>query len=86
MLYVGYQYYIVYMYIYLYIYIFIYIYIYYWQVVYVAPMKALAAEMVRNFGTRLAPLGVTVKELTGDMQLTKSEIQRTQVRVDKKCG
>lgn len=50
-----------------------------WQIIYVAPMKALAAEMVRNFGSRLAPLGVTVKELTGDMQLTKSEIQRTQV-------
>ena len=42
-------------------------------------MKALAAEMVRNFGTRLSPLGITVKELTGDMQLTKHEIQHTQV-------
>ena len=50
------------------------------QIVYVAPMKALAAEMVRNFGRRLAPLGVSVRELTGDMQLTKSEIQQTQVR------
>ena len=49
------------------------------QVIYVAPMKALAAEMVRNFGTRLAPLGITVKELTGDMQLTKYEIQHTQM-------
>ena len=42
-------------------------------------MKALAAEMVRNFGMRLSPLGVSVRELTGDMQLTKSEIQKTQV-------
>ena len=42
-------------------------------------MKALAAEMVRNFGTRLAPLGLSVKELTGDMQLTKNEIMKTQV-------
>ncbi len=42
-------------------------------------MKALAAEMVRNFGTRLTPLGISVKELTGDMQLTKYEIQHTQV-------
>ena len=42
-------------------------------------MKALAAEMVRNFGARLEPLGVKVRELTGDMQLTKAEIQRTQV-------
>lgn len=45
-----------------------------------APMKALAAEMVRNFGSRLAPLGVSVRELTGDMQLTKSEIHNTQVK------
>ena len=44
-----------------------------------APMKALAAEMVSNFGRRLAPLGVSVRELTGDMQLTKHEIQTTQV-------
>ena len=44
-------------------------------------MKALAAEMVRNFGTRLAPLGVVVRELTGDMQLTKSEIHHTQMIV-----
>ena len=49
------------------------------QVVYVAPMKALAAEMVRNFGGRLEPLGISVKELTGDMQLTKNEIMKTQV-------
>ena len=42
-------------------------------------MKALAAEMVRNFGRRLAPLGVVVRELTGDMHLTKYEIQNTQV-------
>ncbi|XP_072018769.1 LOW QUALITY PROTEIN: activating signal cointegrator 1 complex subunit 3-like [Amphiura filiformis] len=51
------------------------------KVIYVAPMKALAAEMVRNFGGRLAPLGISVKELTGDMQLTKAEIMRTQMLV-----
>ena len=50
------------------------------QIIYIAPMKALASEMVQNFGRRLAPLGVSVRELTGDMQLTKSEIQATQVR------
>lgn len=49
------------------------------QIVYVAPMKALAAEMVRNFGGRLEPLGISVKELTGDMKLSKSEIIKTQV-------
>ena len=42
-------------------------------------MKALAAEMVQNFGKRLSPLGIAVRELTGDMQLTKAEILKTQV-------
>ena len=42
-------------------------------------MKALAAEMVRNFGGRLQSLGISVKELTGDMSLTKQEILKTQV-------
>lgn len=45
-------------------------------------MKALAAEMVRNFGSRLKHLGIVVKELTGDMQLTKMEILQTQVNHD----
>lgn len=49
------------------------------QIVYVAPMKALAAEMTNYFSKRLEPLGITVKELTGDMQLSKGEILRTQV-------
>ncbi|XP_071445378.1 activating signal cointegrator 1 complex subunit 3 [Hetaerina americana] len=51
------------------------------KVVYVAPMKALAAEMTRSFGSRLGALGLTVKELTGDMQLTKNEIMQTQMLV-----
>ena len=51
------------------------------KIVYVAPMKALAAEMTANFGRRLAPLGITVRELTGDMQLTKAEIAQTQMLV-----
>ena len=42
-------------------------------------MKALAAEMAAGFGRRLEPLGLTVKELTGDMQLTKAEITQTQM-------
>ena len=44
-------------------------------------MKALAAEMADNFGKRLAPLGVQVKELTGDMQLSKAEIMQTQMLI-----
>lgn len=51
------------------------------KIVYVAPMKALAAEMTANFGKRLLPLNVKVKELTGDMQLSKKEIEETQIIV-----
>ncbi len=51
------------------------------KIVYVAPMKALAAEMVENFSKRLEPLGIAVKELTGDMQLTKKEVMETQILV-----
>ncbi|KAL6624933.1 Sec63-domain-containing protein [Neocallimastix californiae] len=51
------------------------------KIIYVAPMKALAAEIVRKFSERLGDLGVTVKEYTGDMQLTKSEIAETQMIV-----
>ncbi|CAF0861832.1 unnamed protein product [Brachionus calyciflorus] len=51
------------------------------KIVYIAPMKALAAEMTENFSKRLEPLGLVVKELTGDMQLTKQEILETQMLV-----
>lgn len=51
------------------------------KIIYVAPMKALVAEMVGNFAQRLAPYGVTVRELTGDMSLTRAEIEATQVIV-----
>ncbi|XP_043925219.1 activating signal cointegrator 1 complex subunit 3 [Protopterus annectens] len=51
------------------------------KIVYVAPMKALAAEMTNYFSKRLEVLGVSVKELTGDMQLSKGEILRTQMLV-----
>lgn len=51
------------------------------KIIYVAPMKALAAEMTANFSRRLGALGVCVRELTGDMQLTKREIQQTQMIV-----
>jgi replicative superfamily II helicase len=51
------------------------------KIVYVAPMKALAAEIVQKMGRRLQWLGISVRELTGDMQLSRDEIQRTQVIV-----
>ncbi|KAL2915246.1 Pre-mRNA-splicing helicase BRR2 [Polyrhizophydium stewartii] len=51
------------------------------KIVYVAPMKALVAEMVGNFGDRLKEFGITVAELTGDRQLTKQQISETQIIV-----
>ena len=44
-------------------------------------MKALAAEIVRKLGKRLAWLNIKVRELTGDMQLTRAEIAETQIIV-----
>lgn len=35
------------------------------KIVYVAPMKALAAEIVEKFSKRLSWLGIQVRELTG---------------------
>ncbi|KAG8530050.1 uncharacterized protein KY384_005532 [Bacidia gigantensis] len=51
------------------------------KIVYVAPMKALAAEVTEKLGRRLTWLGVQVREFTGDMHLTKKEIEQTQVIV-----
>lgn len=51
------------------------------KVVYVAPMKALAAEVAAAFGRRLEPLGVRVRELTGDIQLTRRELAETHMLV-----
>jgi len=51
------------------------------KVVYVAPMKALVAEMVGNLGKRLEPYGIKVAELTGDVSMSKSQIEETQVIV-----
>ncbi|KAB8339317.1 hypothetical protein FH972_022250 [Carpinus fangiana] len=51
------------------------------KIVYVAPMKALAAEITEKFSKRLAWLGIQVRELTGDMHLTKQEILATQIIV-----
>lgn len=51
------------------------------KIIYVAPMKALAQEIVAKFTERLGRLGLIVRELTGDMQLTRQEIAETQVIV-----
>jgi pre-mRNA-splicing helicase BRR2 len=44
-------------------------------------MKALVTEIVGNFQKRLADFGLTVRELTGDIHLTKQQIDETQVIV-----
>ena len=49
------------------------------QLIYLAPMKALATEMTTNFSKKLSKLGLKVRELTGDSQLSRSEISETQV-------
>ena len=51
------------------------------KIIYVAPMKSLCAEMSGSFGKRLAKYGLVVSELTGDSQLSKEQINKTQVIV-----
>lgn len=51
------------------------------KIVYVAPMKALAAEITEKLGKRLAWLGIQVREFTGDMHLTKKEVIQKQIIV-----
>lgn len=52
-----------------------------WKAVYIAPMKALAQEVVTKFSERLKPLGLVVREFTGDMNLTRQEIVDSQLIV-----
>ncbi|EAS04385.2 small nuclear ribonucleoprotein helicase (macronuclear) [Tetrahymena thermophila SB210] len=49
------------------------------KIVYLAPMKALVGEMVLTFTQRLKYYGITVRELTGDSQLSKEQIDSTQL-------
>jgi len=51
------------------------------KIVYVAPMKALASEITDKFSKRLGRLGMVVKELTGDTQLSRKEIGETHMLV-----
>ncbi|XP_074599620.1 activating signal cointegrator 1 complex subunit 3-like [Brevipalpus obovatus] len=51
------------------------------KIIYLAPMKALASEMVDNFSRRLKPLGIKVRELTGDMQMSPAEVAETHMIV-----
>ncbi|CDJ67229.1 LOW QUALITY PROTEIN: hypothetical protein ENH_00032560 [Eimeria necatrix] len=51
------------------------------KIIYISPMKALVAEQVQAFSQRLQPFGVSVRELTGDANLTREKIEETQVIV-----
>lgn len=51
------------------------------KMVYVAPMKALVQEVVRTFTERLAPLGLTVAELSGDTATTQAQLMNAQLIV-----
>jgi len=51
------------------------------KIVYISPLKALATEVVEKFGAKLSYLGVSVKEYTGDIGLTKQELQETNIIV-----
>ena len=44
-------------------------------------MLALNGPAARAFSRRLDPLGIQVKELTGDTQLSKKEMEQTQMIV-----
>ncbi|KAL3514908.1 hypothetical protein ACH5RR_027625 [Cinchona calisaya] len=52
-----------------------------YKIVYVAPMKALVAEVVGNLSNRLQEYNVKVKELSGDQTLTRQQIDETQIIV-----
>jgi len=51
------------------------------KIIYVAPMRSLVQEMVANFSKKFAPYNITVSELTGDNQLTKEQIDASQIIV-----
>jgi activating signal cointegrator complex subunit 3 len=51
------------------------------KAVYIAPMKALAQEVVEKFSAKLKGLGLIVRELTGDMQLSRAEADAAHVIV-----
>ncbi|KAF8792805.1 U5 small nuclear ribonucleoprotein 200 kDa helicase-like [Argiope bruennichi] len=51
------------------------------KIIYVAPMRSLVQEMVGNFSKRLSSYNIQVSELTGDHQLTREQINATQVIV-----
>jgi len=48
------------------------------KTIYVAPTRSLVTEMTGSFKKRLQKYGLEVNELTGDHQLSKEQIMKTQ--------
>ena len=51
------------------------------KIVYIAPMKALVQEVVKSFSVRLNPLGLNVRELSGDVSISRELMADTHVIV-----
>lgn len=51
------------------------------KVVYISPLKALATEIVNKFQNKLKYLGISVWEFTGDVSLSKKELQMVHIIV-----
>ncbi|XP_076460821.1 U5 small nuclear ribonucleoprotein 200 kDa helicase-like [Babylonia areolata] len=51
------------------------------KIIYIAPMRSLVQEMVGNFTMKLQSYGIKVAELTGDHQLTREQVNETQIIV-----
>ncbi|KAG9508941.1 small nuclear ribonucleoprotein helicase, partial [Fragariocoptes setiger] len=51
------------------------------KIIYIAPMRSLVSEMVANFSKRLSRYNLVVSELTGDHQLSREQINASQVIV-----
>ena len=51
------------------------------KMIYIAPMRSLVQEVVGNFSNRLKSYGLKVSELTGDHQLSREQINETQLIV-----
>ncbi|KAG0662889.1 DEIH-box ATPase [Maudiozyma exigua] len=51
------------------------------KIIYIAPLKALVQEQVREFRRRLSPFDIKVAELTGDSRLSRKEIETAQILV-----
>jgi activating signal cointegrator complex subunit 3 len=51
------------------------------KAIYIAPMKALAQEIVTKFSQKLKKLQLIVREFTGDMQLSRQEVAESQLIV-----